>query len=109
MTRSEDLSHGLIALTLMGAMIGLAGCTTAQVSDTQAALSDLCQAYAAAAPSLNPAQGSTEANLLAYAKSACTLDGQIQPSLPVDASTPAWLADIETGLQIAVPIATMFL
>lgn len=82
------------------AALAIGACTSAG----QPNLPALCQAYGAAAPTLAAADPAV-ANLAAYAGSVCTPAGTVQPGFAPDAGTPAWLADILTGLKVALPIA----
>ncbi len=86
------------------ALAGLIGCTQQQGQNTEQTVATLCQAYAAAAPTLHPAADSVAADLMTYASAACTADGAVQPALQTDSGTASWLSAILQGLQIAVPI-----
>lgn len=89
------------------AVLGLAACTTQQLSNNTATIQTLCQA---AIPIVNAnvpsAQDLTSADgiVMAFAKNSCNADGTVSAALAVNTTpeTPSWLANV---LNMAAAVA----
>jgi len=107
--------HRFAFAALVAGALVLSACTAQQLSGAAQEVQQICRA---AAPTVNSLTGAglggpntTAGNLLGWAQTACNADGTIAAGLQpnIDASTPAWLADIITGLTAAAKVAPVVL